>query len=507
MNIKRAKEEIKDTIQAYLLKDEYGEYEITPIRQRPVLLLGAPGIGKTQIMEQIAQECKIGLVSYTITHHTRQSAIGLPFISQKEYGGKPYSVTEYTMSEIVASVYEKIEHSGLAEGILFIDEINCVSETLAPTMLQFLQNKTFGSHKVPAGWVIVAAGNPREYNKSVREFDIVTLDRVKRIVVEEDCGVWMEYAWTRKIHGAILSYLSIKPENFYSVENGEEEKAFVTARGWEDLSEILKSYEELQLPVDWELVVQYLQQEETARDFTAYYQLFCKYGADYKIEEMLEGRLSPEEYESTVHMAENGAFEERFTVISLVLSGLDHSFVKYGEGEEFLHRLHQALGQLRDYLGSREGMEAMAAFLDQRKASLAVKVERELISLEEEGVEAAVTDKLEEYYLEIKLERLRDCGSGFARIKELFRQETARRRELISRISSRLERGFAFVEQAFGGGQEMVMFVTGLSRNKEGMGFIQTHGCEGYFIHSRELLFKEKEEELKREIKSMQEEL
>lgn len=91
--------------------------------QRPVLLMGAPGIGKTQIMEQIARECKIGLVSYTITHHTRQSAIGLPFISKKEFDGKEMAVTEYTMSEIVASVYEKIQEAGLREGILFIDEI------------------------------------------------------------------------------------------------------------------------------------------------------------------------------------------------------------------------------------------------------------------------------------------------------------------------------------------------------------------------------------------------
>ena len=80
MNIKRAKEEIKDTIAAYLLKDEFGEYKIPAIRQRPVLLIGPPGVGKTQIMEQIARECEIGLVAYTITHHTRQSAVGLPFI-------------------------------------------------------------------------------------------------------------------------------------------------------------------------------------------------------------------------------------------------------------------------------------------------------------------------------------------------------------------------------------------------------------------------------------------
>lgn len=82
MNIKRAKQEIKDAIEAYLLKDEYGDYVIPTVRQRPVLLLGAPGIGKTQIMEQVARECGVGLVAYTITHHTRQSAIGLP-LSQK----------------------------------------------------------------------------------------------------------------------------------------------------------------------------------------------------------------------------------------------------------------------------------------------------------------------------------------------------------------------------------------------------------------------------------------
>ena len=65
MNIKQAKEEIKHTVQAYLSKDAFGEYKIPAVRQRPVLLIGPPGIGKTQIMEQIARECEIGLVAYT----------------------------------------------------------------------------------------------------------------------------------------------------------------------------------------------------------------------------------------------------------------------------------------------------------------------------------------------------------------------------------------------------------------------------------------------------------
>ena len=207
MNIKRAKEEIIHAVSAYLQKDENGDYRIPEIRQRPILLMGPPGIGKTQIMEQIAGELDLALVSYTITHHTRQSAIGLPFIEQKMYDGTMRSITKYTMSEITASVYDRMEESGRREGILFIDEINCVSETLAPAMLQFLQGKSFGNQKVPKGWIIVAAGNPPEYNNSVREFDIVTWDRLKRVDVEPDYKVWKEYALKKGVHAAVTTYL------------------------------------------------------------------------------------------------------------------------------------------------------------------------------------------------------------------------------------------------------------------------------------------------------------
>ena len=255
MNIKEAKEQIKNAMTAYFTKDEFGNYAVPVEKQRPVFLMGPPGIGKTAIMEQIAQELDVCLVSYSMTHHTRQSALGLPFIEKKVFDGKEYQVSEYTMSEIIASVYETMEATGKKEGILFLDEINCVSETLAPSMLQFLQYKIFGRHRVPEGWIVVTAGNPPEYNRSVREFDIVTWDRLKRIDVEPDFDAWKEFAYQKHVHPAVMTYLEIRKGDFYKVESTVNGKRFVTARGWDDLSQMIHLYEQNHLPVDEKLII------------------------------------------------------------------------------------------------------------------------------------------------------------------------------------------------------------------------------------------------------------
>lgn len=56
----------------------------------------------------------------------------------------------------------------------------------------------------------MAAGNPPEYNKSVREFDIVTLDRVRKLEIQPDCDTWLKYAAQQNVHQAVISYLSMK---------------------------------------------------------------------------------------------------------------------------------------------------------------------------------------------------------------------------------------------------------------------------------------------------------
>ena len=432
MNIKEAKQEIVNTVKAYLCKNVEGEYRIPAIRQRPVLLMGPPGIGKTQIMEQIAEECGIGLVSYTITHHTRQSAVGLPMIKTEEFEGKEYSVTEYTMSEIIAGVYKAVKEQGHTEGILFIDEINCVSETLIPTMLQFLQCKTFGNQKVPEGWIIVAAGNPPEFNRSVREFDMVTYDRLRVINIDADLEVWREYAREREIHNAILSYLDIRPQNFYRVEADVDGLKFVTARGWEDLSSLMYVYEELGISINAGVVGEFLHNEDVAEDFGAYYDLYNKYRDDYGINNILTGNAAPDIYRRMVE----ADYDERLTVVNLLLDTLNKHFKYAAALKADTDNWYKSI---KDKIKAGED----AAAIDKEKAEFAAQAER-LESVEEQTL--------------AKLENAFDFLEG-------SKQEISR--EDIGKLD-----------------QEMLIFVTGLTTGKESSSFLLVNPCDRYKSYS-----------------------
>lgn len=495
MNIKRAKQEIKNSIEAYLKKDAYGEYMIPSIRQRPILLMGPPGIGKTQIMEQIAKECQIGLVAYTITHHTRQSAIGLPFIKEKTYGGQTYSVTEYTMSEIIASVYDKIEQTGLKEGILFIDEINCVSETLAPTMLQFLQCKTFGNQKIPEGWIIVAAGNPPEYNKSVREFDIVTLDRIKKIDVEENYEVWKEYAYQVGIHPAIMSYLELKHENFYRIETTVDGKVFATARGWEDLSQLLKAYEVLGKKADREVVRQYIQHWKIAKDFAVYLELFEKYKKDYGLEQILAGNYSKD----TLEKLQYASFDERFSVVGMLLGKLSELFKEAFLADCYVTMLY---GHMRTYKETGNFREVC-----QNAAQEYAKLRKgEQLTKEQDRIYKKANEKLEEYQFLVAREHLMK-EEAFAAVKAEFVKETDEREAKVDEAGNALDHAFDFMEDAFGDSQEMVAFVSELNTNYYSIQYLKENDCDKYYKYNKRLLFDEQQENILSQLDEIEGEL
>ncbi len=508
MNIKRAKQEIKDTIAAYLTKDEFGEYAILPVRQRPVLLIGPPGVGKTQIMEQISQECGIGLVAYTITHHTRQSAIGLPFIERKKFGGQEYAVTEYTMSEIVASIYNKMEKTGLKEGILFIDEINCVSETLAPTMLQFLQGKSFGNHRIPEGWVIVAAGNPPEYNKSVREFDVVTLDRIRRMEIEPDYGVWKEYAARAGIHPALRAYLDGRQQYFCRIETTVDGRLFATPRGWEDLSELVTVYERLGQETDREVVMEYIQFPKIAKDFANYLELYHKYQDDYQVPEILAGAVP----EGAVEKLERAPFDERISVVSLLLSGLNGYFREVCQTAEMMELRLKKLQEFRQSEAFAADRKREPAFVLDRFGNMLEEFRQEQEHRKESGLMSRLEQKkyctvmncMEQDLQTLRKETLLDGDEVWDRLRELFAVDSDRYEDMEKRAGEALEHAFDFMEAAFANGHEMVLFVTELNTGFYSVQFLQEYECERYYQYNENLLFAKEEQGLREALSGRQ---
>ena len=493
MNIAQAKRNVLDTIEAYMAVDEDGMPLIPADKQRPLFLLGAPGIGKTAIMSQIANELGVGLVSYSMTHHTRQSALGLPLIVHHNYEGFEYDSSDYTMSEIVSSIYDYMAETGLQRGILFLDEINCVSETLYPSMLQFLQFKTFGRHSVPEGWVVACAGNPPEYNRSVHEFDIVTLDRLRTIEVEPDYETWKAYAADAGVHPAVLSFLETKKDCFYKVESTPNGKIFVTARGWEDLSRIITLFERVDKPVDRTLAEQFLRDSEIAERFTLHYELFRKYRSDYKVTEILDGGAPAE----IMQRAMDAAFDERLALLSMMVD------IAAAETNDVLTQ-EKVLSDVRDILRT-----AKQPILDGEAAAPMLKAEadeatKRIAYLKEtktaSTVEMRVAKRKQAMLLEceeaLALSGMESGQEAFDAIHQQFRGYVGAFEASVGATRQHLENAFEFIEEAFGDAREMLVWMTELTARRSTSLFISRYGCKGFERHSSDMQVDEHRKDL-----------
>ncbi len=484
MNIQDAYEELCRTIAAYTAKNEAGLYRIPPESRRPLLLMGAPGIGKTAVVKQAAASCRVAFLSYAMTHHTRQSAIGLPVIRERSFQGTSYSVTEYTMSEIVGDILRTMEETGLEEGVLFLDEINCVSETLLPSMLRLLQFKSFGSHRLPDGWIIAAAGNPPgRCNRSAREFDLVTLDRVRLLALEPDLDAWRSYALKRTVHGAILSYLSLRPEHFYVSKRTEKGTEFVTPRSWEDLSKTLETYEALSLPADHRFFSQYLQCSEVCEGFSSYYRLYGSFTGHSGLDGLTGSGTLPEGFP----VLTDAPADQQLCLAEYLVQNIHRQLGAWEDGRLLAESLGYFMDGLEALRPDFSGLEeACTDLLAKRNASIQKKKEFGLLSEREEARERLLAGRVKALASEARLRSLETAehpktGNGAeapagASAASVMRALAERFRSGTEQDALRLEAVFqgvlSFVPKVFGDGLASCLFFTGLLEHPETEAFL-----------------------------------
>jgi len=346
-------------------------------------------------------------------------------------------------------------------------------------MLQFLQGKTFGNQKVPEGWVIVTAGNPPEYNKSVREFDVVTLDRIKRIDVQPDFEVWKEYAYEQGIHPAVISYLELRRKNFYRMENTVDGRIFATARGWEDLSRLIQVYETLDKEVDREVVYQYIQHPMIAKDFAAYLALYNKYKTDYAVEDLLQGKWTP----IILGKIRNASLDEHLSIVGLLNGKLSQLFADCYFMDAYVTKLYGYMTEYRDNLPEM----TLESIYKKAENDFQTAKKSELLTKNEEKVFIRTVNFFENEISE---------KDTYEQTKIAFTAEADSLETQIEYTSQMLQNVFDFMEAAFGDSQEMVAFITELNANYYSLWFIRENGSDQYYRHNKGLLFDNRQKQI-----------
>lgn len=357
VTIQQARKTLAQAVRIYFRKDRLGHYAMDRRRARPLCLLGPAGVGKTEIVRQVAEENGLAFLSYSITHHTRQSIIGLPRLVEGTVDGTPCSMTEYTMSEIIAQVHRAMETSGKTEGILFLDEFNCASESLRPIMLQLLQDKSFGPHPIPDGWMLVLAGNPSEYNRAATDLDAVTADRMRVMHIQPDYSAWRSYMVSRKVHPVVLSYLDNHKEHFYVYRRDEGGTALATARGWEDLSIMMGELEAAGEALDLALVAQYIQTADVARSFFSYYSQYAAIIASGMVEQVLEREPA------AVAAMKKMSFDRAWSLVSALLQHVQSNAEEALALDTTTAVAHKALSDIKQALATDPALEVDQALL------------------------------------------------------------------------------------------------------------------------------------------------
>ena len=149
----------------------------------------------------------------------------------------------------------------------------------------------------------------------------------KKIEIQENHSVWDRYAAKQGVHLGIRSYLQLKTENFYRIEERQGGSCFVTARGWEDLSRILQSYEEMKVPITEDLIGEYVQHEEVAGDFYGFYKLFKNYEEKYQ-------KYSLEDKEDMLFHVD---FEGKVLFMQLLEGELQGKVIEYQQEKAYIN--------------------------------------------------------------------------------------------------------------------------------------------------------------------------
>lgn len=192
----------------------------------PTFLWGPPGIGKSSIIKQIAQETGIECIDLRLSLMDPTDLKGIPFYDKEQH-------------QALWAPPSFLPRAG--RGILFLDELNSAAPAVQASAYQLILDRKVGEYTLPDGWAIVAAGNREGDRGVVYRLPSPLANRFVHVEMEVSVNDWREWAMKREVDSRIVAYIGFKNEALFTFDPTVNERSFATPRSWEAVHNVLQS--------------------------------------------------------------------------------------------------------------------------------------------------------------------------------------------------------------------------------------------------------------------------
>lgn len=208
------------------------EREFTSTREghhTPVMLWGPPGVGKSQMVAQIAARHAVPVIDIRLSQMEPTDLRGIPF--------RVNDLVEWAVPAILPDA----ERHG-PEGILFLDEITSAAPTVSAAAYQLILDRRLGVYQVPEGWAIFAAGNRQGDRGVTYTMPAPLANRFAHFEVDTHLDDWVAWAYANQIDERVIAFLRFRPELLFDFDPAHNPVAFPSPRSWEFAHRALQKF-------------------------------------------------------------------------------------------------------------------------------------------------------------------------------------------------------------------------------------------------------------------------
>ncbi len=201
---------------------------------RPVFIWGAPGIGKSALVEEFSMEVGLECVSLLGSQLAPEDIIGIPQIRGE--------TSEFLPPKMIARKEPYV---------LFLDELNACSQEVQKAFYSLIYERRIGEYHLPEGSIVIGAGNRTQDAAIVKTMSSALINRMFHVQLKPDVKSWLTWAYGNGIHSWVTDYISQRPDHLFS-EPPKTEEPFSTPRSWHMLSDALKEFGagEKEIPIE-----------------------------------------------------------------------------------------------------------------------------------------------------------------------------------------------------------------------------------------------------------------